>query len=100
LKVVERGVANLAGIEAARVEAVGPGTGDALAPTGTGTSIGPAGVSLIPTRMVYLSFIRPADTLCLACYCPEAEYSGLKPEWDAIFQSITLDRRVLTISTY
>ena len=50
---------------AARVEVVAPGTGDALAPSGTGTPIAPAGKTLVPTREVTLGFHRPDATLFL-----------------------------------
>ena len=61
---------------AARVEVVAPGTGDALAPSGTGTPIAPAGKTLIPTREVTLGFHRPDATLFLTWVRPESSYAG------------------------
>ena len=55
---------------AARVEVVAPGTGDALAPSGTGTPMAPAGKTLIPTREVTVGFHRPDATLFLTWDSP------------------------------
>src|SRR5206468_136750 len=55
----------VAGTTAARVEVVGPGSGDAMAPSGAGTPIAPAGKPLTPTHQVTLGFVRPGDTLYL-----------------------------------
>jgi hypothetical protein len=100
VKVVSRGVATIAGVEAARVEVVAPGTGDAVTPSGAGTPVNPSGGELIPTRVVYLAFLRPADTLCLLLRAPEAELAGVQPKWDAILKSLKIEGGGLVTSSY
>ena len=65
---------------AARVEVVAPGNRRALAPSGTGTPIAPAGKTLIPTREVTLGFHRPDATLFLTWDSPESSYGRIAPE--------------------
>ena len=69
----------VAGMPAARVEVVAPGTGDALAASGLGKPIEPAGKTLVPTRQVTLAFSRPGDTIYLTWHIPEASYERIAP---------------------
>jgi hypothetical protein len=75
---------------AARVEVVAPGTGDALAPSGTGKPIAPAGKTLVPTRQVTLGFHRSDATLFLMWVTPEASYERIGPDIKATLESIRL----------
>jgi hypothetical protein len=86
----------LGGLKAARVEAVTPGTGDALAPSGAGTPIAPAGKTLRPTRQVTVAFPRANGPLFLSWHMPESAYPRLAPEIEATLKKLTLsadDRR-------
>ena len=59
LKLLVKRTETVAGVPAARVEVIAPGTGDALAASGLGEPIEPPGKTLIPTRQVTLAFTRP-----------------------------------------
>jgi hypothetical protein len=72
----------------ARVEVVAPGTGDALAPSGTGTPTAPAGKALVPTREVIVGFHRPDATLFLTWDTPESSYARIAPDIDATLESV------------
>jgi hypothetical protein len=100
VQVVSQDVDKIAGLDAARVYAVAPGDGGSFAPSGTGTPVSLSGKELIPTRLLTLAFLRPADTLCVAFYCPEAEYKSLRPAWEAIRKSMTLEGGSLETSSY
>ena len=73
---------------AARVEVVAPGTGDALAPSGSGPPTAPAGKTLIPTREVTLGFHRPDATLFLTWNTPESSYERIAPEIKATLETL------------
>ena len=73
---------------AARVEVVAPGTGDALAPSGSGPPTAPAGRTLIPTRQVTLGFHRPDATLFLTWNSPEASHEQIAAEIRATLESV------------
>jgi hypothetical protein len=93
LKLVVHRMETVAEVSAARVEVVAPGTGDALAPSGAGTPIAPAGKSLLPTREVTLGFHRPDATLFLTWNIPESSYGRLAPEIDATLESVRFAAR-------
>lgn len=73
---------------AARVEVVAPGTGDALAPSGTGPPTAPAGKTLIPTRQVTLGFHRPDATLFLTWDSPESSYGQIAADIKATLETV------------
>ena len=73
---------------AARVEVVAPGTGDALAPSGTGPPTAPAGKTLIPTRQVTVGFHRPDATLFLTWNSPESSYERIAAEINATLETV------------
>lgn len=75
-------VVELGGRKAARVEIVGPGTGDALAATGTGTPTVPAGKSVVPTHWTAVVLPGPRGTIRLACYYPESARAAVVPAVD------------------
>jgi len=83
-----RRAASVADTTAAWVEVVAPGTGDALAASGAGTPVVPAGKLLIPTRQVTLGFLRPEATLYIAWHVPEASYGQIEPEIEATIASL------------
>jgi hypothetical protein len=73
---------------AARVEVIAPGTGDGLAPSGTGMPIAPDGKVLVPTREVIVGFPRPDATIYLMWDAPEASYGRIEPEIKATLESV------------
>jgi hypothetical protein len=87
LRVVVKRTETVAGASAARIEVVAPGTGDAVASSGTGTVIAPEGKSLVPTRQVTVGFVRPGETLYLVWHMPESSHDRITPDIDATLQS-------------
>ena len=94
---------NLAGIEikvervdkvdnrqAARVELVGPGTGDALAPSSIDRPMPPPGKTLIPTRELILGLNGPDETLFLAWNLPESARDQILPEIEETVSKLRL----------
>jgi hypothetical protein len=90
LKIVAQRVEKAGSLPAARVEAVAPGTGDALAPTGMGSPTAPAGKTLVPTRRILLTVPRQGDTLALVWHAPESEAVTLISQVEATLQSLTI----------
>jgi hypothetical protein len=88
LQLLVRRTETVAGAGAGRVEAVAPGTGDALAASGMGTPLQPDGKTLFPTRVVTLAFARPAETLYLTWHMPESSYPQIAPEIEATLASL------------
>jgi hypothetical protein len=93
LKLLVKRSETVAGVPAARVEVVAPGTGDALAASGLGTPIEPPGKALIPTRQVTLAFTRPSGTIYLTWHMPDGSYDRIEPEIRATLQSLRFDSR-------
>jgi hypothetical protein len=91
LKLLVKRVEIVAGVPAARVEVVAPGTGNSLAPSGLGTPIEPSGKSLVPTRQVTLAFTRPTGTFYLAWHMPEEACNRIEPEIRTTLQSLRFD---------
>lgn len=91
LAVVARSVEAWDGRDAARVEAIAPGTGDGLAATGTGTPVPPNGRSLVPTRQVVVGFARPSDTLYFVWHAPEAGQAELHTQIEQTLRTLHLD---------
>ena len=79
--------------QAARVEVIAPGTGDALAPSGLGEPITPPGKTLLPTREVTLAFARPDHTIYLTWHVPQRSYDRIEPDIRATIQSLRFDSR-------
>lgn len=73
---------------AARVEVTASGTGDALAPSGTGTPVSPAGKTLMPTRQVNLGFVRPDATIYIVWHAPESAFHQIEPDIDATLATL------------
>jgi hypothetical protein len=73
---------------AAHVEAVGPGTGDALAPSGAGTPVAPEGRPLVPTRRLALGRPTPEGTYWLLWHYPEGARGRIEPQIGATVASI------------
>jgi len=85
---VERRVETVAGVPAARIEVVAPGTGAEIAPTGLGV---PAeGPNLVPTREVTIGFPRADGSLFLVWRMPESAHEKLGPAIDSALASLTL----------
>jgi len=88
LRLVVKRTETVAGTTAARVEVVAPGFGDAMAPSGTGSPIAPAGKSLFATRQVTLGFVRPSETLYLTWHMLESSHDRIAPQIDATLESL------------
>jgi hypothetical protein len=73
---------------AARVEVIAPGTGGALAPSGSGPPTAPAGKTLIPTREVTVGFHRRDATLFLTWNCPASAYARIADEIKATLETV------------
>ena len=85
LKVVARRTETCAGVNAARVEVVAPGTGDALAASGTGVAAVANGRTLVPTRRVLVGFARRSRTIFLCWHAPESAADAL---YDQIHETL------------
>jgi hypothetical protein len=83
----------IGGVAAARVEAIAPGTGDALAPSGLGAPVAPDGKPLFPTRQVMLVFARPGETICVRWHLPERAHERIAPEIEDTVKSLKFDSR-------
>lgn len=88
LKVLSQRVESYGGYEAGRVEAVAPGSGSALAPSGTGTPVSLDDQKLVPTRLVSVAFVRPGGTLWATWYYPDAAHDVLGPQVEATLRSL------------
>ena len=93
LELVAHRTETIGEMTAARVEVIAPGTGDALAPTGTGTPIAPPGKTLFPTREVTLGFHRPDATLFLTWDVPESSYARVAGDIKATLESVRFTSR-------
>lgn len=89
--VVSRRVETVAGVPAARVEVVAPGTGTEIAPTGLGLPA--SGPDLVPTREITIGFPRPDGSLFLVWRMPESAHEKLAPAIESILASLTLPPR-------
>jgi hypothetical protein len=88
LRLVVRRTETAGGVPAARVEAIAPGTGAALAASGMGVPFAPAGTTLVPTHQVVFGFPRPRETLYLAWHTPEGSFARLAPDIEATINSL------------
>jgi len=100
LKVVVRRTETWGGQEGARVEAIAPGTGDALAATGTGTPIAPEGRDLVPTHRVELGFPRSGDTLWICWHYPASAEGELAPQVESTLRTLRIGSTTEAVSTY
>lgn len=89
-QVIKSQVLDLAVGQAARVDLVAPGTGDALAPSGSGTPYTPPGKTLVPTRQVTVAFVRPDGVYFLAWHAPDAVFSRIEPDLQATLTTVQL----------
>ncbi|CAN5911633.1 hypothetical protein BH23PLA1_BH23PLA1_19820 [soil metagenome] len=90
LRVESVGFQKIGGRRAARVEAVAPGTGDALAPSGLGKAIAPHGQTLIPTRRINLGFPEPDGPIWFSWHFPESAKETIQPQVEAALATIDL----------
>jgi hypothetical protein len=81
------------GAEAAWVESVGPGTGDALAPSGVGVPVAPEGRTLVPTRRVALGMPRADGTVWLVWHFPDSARERLAPQVEATLNQLSSSGR-------
>lgn len=81
-------VETIAGVAAARIEIVAPGTGTEIAPTGLG--IPAKGPDLVPTREITIGFPRADGSLFFVWRTPESAQAKLAPAIDSILGSLTL----------
>jgi hypothetical protein len=88
LKVEPPRAVEVGGRPAARVEAVGPGTGGALASSGAGTPVAPEGEALEPTHRLALGRPGPRGTYWLLWHYPERARAALEPQVAATIETI------------
>ncbi len=88
VRVEVRRVERLAGREVARVEVVAPGVGDALAPSGQGVPVAPAGKALVPTRRVTFGIPGAGPIRWLTWHFPESSRARVAPRVDAAVASL------------
>ena len=100
LKVLDRRMDKLGALDASRVDVIAPGTGDSFAPSGIGAPTAPAGKSLVPTRRIVLTAVRPADTLTLLWHAPEADAAHLESSLRATLKSLKVTSSRLATSSY
>jgi hypothetical protein len=100
LKVVARRVETWGGRPAARVEVIAPGTGSALAPSGTGVPVGPKGSRLVPTRRVVVGIPRATQTLFLMWHAPESAADMLETQIKDVQTRLRLGRERVDSSSY
>ena len=89
-KLLVKRVETIAGVRAARIELIAPGTGDAVAPSGLGEPIQLPAKTLMPTRQVMLAFARPAETIYVTWHMPEGAYERIEPDIRATLESLRL----------
>jgi hypothetical protein len=88
LRLLVKRTESVAGVATARIEAVAPGTGDSLAPSGLGKPSAPDGKPLVPTRQVTLAFVRPTETFYIVGHMPESSHDEIVPQLDAAFKTL------------
>jgi hypothetical protein len=88
------------GVTAARVEATGPGTGDAWVPTPMGKPVATAGKPVVATARVLVGIPRPADTLWLVAHYPETAAARVRPAIDAALASLVVEAGARRTSGY
>lgn len=100
VRVLDKHTQTCAGREAAYVEVSAPGTGGALAPSGTGVPVAPKGQTLVPTRRISVGFPREADTLWLVWHYPESAKSEVEQDMRATLASLKVGSTRLATSSY
>jgi hypothetical protein len=88
LTVVVNRTETIGGETLGRIEVVGPGTGDQLAPSSVGVAVAPPGQSLVPTRQITIFIVRPAETIQLSWSLPESAHEKLAADVQATLESI------------
>ncbi|MDG3002674.1 hypothetical protein [Paludisphaera mucosa] len=88
----ERRVETIAGVPAARVEIVAPGTGVEIAPSGLGEAAKARDgePALTPTREITVGFPRPDGSLFLVWRLPESAHGQLGPEIESALATLVL----------
>jgi hypothetical protein len=89
-EVLERRVETIAGVPAARVEVVAPGTGSEIAPSSVNKATAPEGTTLAPTREITIGFPRRDGTLFLAWRMPESARAVVAPQVDSALATLAL----------
>lgn len=100
LRLVVRDVKQVRGRRAAWVEVVAPGTGHALAPSGTGVPKADDRRALVPTRQVQVGIPREADTLWMRWTFPESAEKAIRPQIVDTLEDIRLSDPVVATQTY
>jgi hypothetical protein len=84
----EKRVESLGDTSAARIEVVAPGTGAALAPSGTGTPVAPPGKTLVPTRQIIVALVETEWTYYITWHVPESAYKQIEPDIKLTLESL------------
>lgn len=95
MRIVKAETRTKAEVKIAWVEAVAPGTGDALAPTGLGKATLPGGESPIATHRVQIGLpLRPA-TFWIVIHYPEADVAARSADVDSILKGLMFRDRLV-----
>ena len=78
---------------ATRIEAVGPGTGEAFASSSAGVAHVPDGMRLQPTHLVWIIIPRPDSTINLVWYAPELDKATLDVAIASTLTSLKVEHR-------
>lgn len=90
LTVLSAGAIRVGDAEAARIEALAPGLGDRLAPSGRGEPIDPKGRELVPTHRVSVGIPRRLGTTWIVWHFPESARDAIAPQVDATLRGLVL----------
>jgi hypothetical protein len=88
----------IAGATAARVEAIAPGIGARLVPSGTGIPVAPEGMTAAPTRQVTVAFVRGDLTLVFVWHVFDASYAQIAPDIETTLESLRFTSSARTSS--
>lgn len=100
VRVLDKRTQTCAGREAAYVEVTAPGTGGALAPSGTGVPLAAQGQALVPTHRVSVGFPREADALWLVWHYPESSQGEVEPLIKTTLATLKVGSTRLATSSY
>jgi hypothetical protein len=101
LRILDRRKLSVAGTSAVRLDVAAPGFGDALAPSGVGRPIAPAGRTLIDTRQATVIVHRLSGPLHLTWHAPASAWSQLEPQIESILGRLALaEERPASYSSY
>lgn len=91
LRIVKSSQRSVGGVQAAIIEVVAPGSGDALAPSGLGRPVAVTDQPLIPTRRISVGIPGRNRTVWLIWHAPESTASSLSREVDSVLDRLVIN---------